>query len=135
MRTAELAGNSAGNPANGVTASPTAGAANSDLLAALTGKQAGRDRVVAEKTRRVVLASLGVIQDQQAGRRRTRSLVLAYLLLALLAFGPLAWRVADDIIGGEHISDIATQTSLWGCILCPAILAAILVARWPRSKD
>ena len=73
-------------------------------------------------------------EDQKAGRRRTRSVVLASLLLALLAFGPLAWRVADDLIGGEHISDIATQTSVWACILFPAILAAFLVAGWSRSK-
>jgi hypothetical protein len=137
VRTAELAGNSAANPASGVNEGPATGAAAAkrDLLSALSGKQAGRDRAVAESTRRVVMASLGVIQGQQAGRRRTRSLALAALLLALLAFGPLAWRVADDLIGGEHISDIATQTSLWACILCPAILAAFLIAGWSRSKE
>lgn len=135
MRSAELAGNSAANPASSATDGTAAGTAKRDLLSALTGKQAGRDRVVAETTRRVVMASLGVIQDQQAGRRRTRSLALAAVLLALLAFGPLAWRVADDLIGGEHISDIATQTSLWACILCPAILAAFLIAGWSRSKE
>lgn len=133
MRTAELAGNPAGNP----PPSPPAGAgpAERELLAALAGKQAARDRAVAENTRRVVLASLGVMQDQKAGRRRTRSLALASLVLTLLAFGPLVWRVADDVIGGEHISDIATQTSLWACILCPAILAACLVAGWSRSRQ
>jgi hypothetical protein len=132
LRTAELAGNPGAHPAS----DPTSGSGpNADLLAALTGKQAGRDRAVAEKTRRVVLASHGVMQDQKAGRRRTRSVVLASLVLALLAFGPLAWRVADDLIGGEHISDIATQTSVWACILFPAILAAFLVAGWSRNKE
>jgi hypothetical protein len=109
--------------------------ANRDLLAALSGKQAGRDRAVAEKTRRVVMASLGVMQDQKAGRQHTRSLVLASLLLVLLALGPFVWRVADDLIGGEHISDIATQASLWVCVLCPVILAAVLVAGWSRSQS
>ena len=140
MKTAELAGNQAANPAQGAQGStfvPAGGArtANPELLAALAGKQAGRDRFVAEKTRRVVMASFGVMQDQKAGRRRTRSVVLACLLLALLAFGPLAWRVADDLIGGEHISDIATQTSLWACILIPAVLAAFLVAGWSRARE
>jgi hypothetical protein len=137
VRSAELAGNTDANPPSGATDGPVVGtaAAKRDLLSALTGKQAGRDRAVAESTRRVVMASLGVIQDQRAGRRRTRSLALAALLLALLAFGPLAWRVADDLIGGEHISDIATQTSLWACILCPAVLAAFLIAGWSRSKE
>jgi hypothetical protein len=132
LRTAELAGNHGAHPASDPTA---ASGANTDLLAALTGKQAGRDRAVAEKTRRVVLASHGVMQDQKAGRRRTRSVVLASLVLALLGFGPLAWRVADDLIGGEHISDIATQTSVWACILFPAILAAFLVAGWSRNRE
>ena len=137
MKTADLAGNNAAIPAQGSASVPAAGArpANPDLLAALAGKQAGRDRVVAEKTRRVVMPSFGVMQDQKAGRRRTRSVVLASLLLALLAFGPLAWRVADDLIGGEHISDIATQTSLWACILIPAVLAAFLVAGWSRARE
>ena len=132
MRAAELAGNTGANAASGAASGPSS---NADILAALSGKQAGRDRAVAEKTRRVVLASLGVMRDQKAGRRRTRSLVLASLLVALLAFGPLAWRVADDLIGGEHISDIATQTSVWACILFPAILAAFLVAGWSRNRE
>jgi hypothetical protein len=138
LKTAELAGNHAANPAaQGSASAPASGtrAANPELLAALAGKQAGRDRVVAEKTRRVVMASFGVMQDQKAGRRRTRSVVLASLLLALLAFGPLAWRVADDLIGGEHISDIATQTSLWACILIPAVLAAFVVAGWSGARE
>lgn len=136
MTAAELAGDPAGNPASGNPPSTTSGdAANRDLLSALSGRQAGRDRAVAESTRRVVMASLGVIKDQQAGRRRTRSLALAAVLIALLAFGPFAWRVADDLIGGEHFSDIATQTSLWACILCPAVLAAFLFAGWSRRKN
>jgi hypothetical protein len=138
LKTAELAGNHAANPAaQGSAPASATGArgANPELLAALAGKQAGRDRFVAEKTRRVVMASFGVMQDQKAGRRRTRSVALAALLLALLAFGPLAWRVTDDLIGGEHISDIATQTSLWACILIPAVLAAFVVAGWSRARE
>jgi hypothetical protein len=108
--------------------------ANRDLLEALAGKQAGRDRAVAENTRRVVLASAGVMRDQRADRKRSTSLALAGILLVLLALGPFVWRVADDIIGGEHWSDIATQTSLWVCVACPALLAAALVAGWSRIK-
>ena len=130
MRTAELGGSTAENPVSSAGVED----ANRDLLVALSGKHAGRDRAVAENTRRVVMASLGVMQDQKAGRQRTRSLVLASLLLALLALGPFVWRVADDLIGGEHIGDIATQASLWVCVLCPAILAAVLVAGWSRLK-
>lgn len=132
MRVVELARNPAGTsiPAT----AEGADAANRDLLSALAGKQGARDRAVGENTRRVVLASLGVMRDQRADRKRSRALALASILIVLLALGPFVWRVADDIIGGEHWTDIATQTSLWVCILCPAILAAALVAGWSRSK-
>jgi hypothetical protein len=115
---------------------PAAGAenANGELLASLAGKRAARDRAVAQTTRRVVRTSLGVMQDQQAGRKRSRALALAALLLVLLALGPFVWHVTDGLLGGEHMSDIFTQTSLWICILCPAILAAVIVAGWARSK-
>lgn len=129
MRTGELASGPARNPASGGSAE-----AERDLLSALAGRQAGRERAVAENTRRVVLASAGVMQDQKAVGKRSRSLALASFLLLVLALGPFLWRVADDLIGGEHWSDIATQTSLWVCLLCPALLAAALVAGWSRIK-
>jgi hypothetical protein len=128
VRAAELAANAA------KAQTLNAEEAQRDLVASLAGKHAGRDRTVAEKTRRVVLASAGVMKDQRADRKRSKSLALAGFLLMLLALGPFVWRVSDDVIGGEHWSDIATQTSLWVCLLCPALLAAALVAGWSRIK-
>jgi hypothetical protein len=128
VRAAELTGNAtAGTRVE-------AESSNRELLAALTGKQAGLDRAVAENTRRVVMASAGVMRDQKANRKRSTSLALASILVMLLALGPFVWRVADDLIGGEHWGDMATQTSLWVCVACPALLAAALVAGWSRFK-
>ena len=104
-----------------------------DLVSSLTGGEAGRDRAVAQKTRRVVLASLGVMQGQKVGRKRGRALALASILLVVLALGPFVWHVADDLVEGEFLSDIPTQTSLWVCILCAALLAAALIAGWRRK--
>jgi hypothetical protein len=130
---AEWTGEAAGNAV--ASARADGDAANGDLLGALTGRQAGRERAVADKTRRVVMASLGVMEDQKAGRKRSRSLALASFLLIVIALGPFVWRVTDDLIGGEHLSDMATQFSLLACILCPAVLAAVVVAGWSRSKS
>lgn len=126
MKAAELAENSGTRPA--------ADDANRELISALAGKQAGRERAVADKTRRVVMTSAGVMKDQRADRMRSRSLVLAIFVLMLLALGPFIWRVSDDLIGGEHWTDMATQTSLWVCVLCPVLLAAALVAGWSRIR-
>lgn len=125
---AELVQNAASSASSGAEV-------NHDLLSALAGTQAARDRAVAFKTRRVVMTSLGVMQDQKAGRKRSRALAIATILLVVLALGPFFWHVADDLIGGEHIADIATQTSLWVCILCPALLAAALIAGWRRNRS
>jgi len=93
-----------------------------------------RDRVVARSTRRVVMASLGVMKDQKAVRRRSRSLALAALVIVLLVIGPLAWLVVDYFSSGAHWGDLTTEFSLWVCILCPALLAAALVAGWLRKR-
>jgi hypothetical protein len=108
---------------------------NGELLAALAGGRAGRERAVAHRTRRVVLTSLGVMQEQRAGRQRVRALALAAILLVLLVVGPLAWWAVDNLIAGEHLGDLTSQFSLWVCILCPALVAAALVAGWLKHKS
>jgi Na+-driven multidrug efflux pump len=95
---------------------------------------AERDREVAHRTRRVVLASAGVLNDQKEGRKRTRSVALAATLLVLLVVGPLVWWAADNLISGEHMGDLTSEFSLWVCILCPALLAAALMAGWLRKR-
>lgn len=106
-----------------------------DLISALAGRQASRDGAVAHRTRRVVLASLGQLQDMKASRKRSRAVALAVLLLVILLMGPFVWRVVDDLIGGEHFIDLATQFSLLICIFCPAVVAAVLVAGWARRDS
>ncbi len=93
---------------------------------------ADRDREVARNTRRVVLASLGVMEDQKAGRRRNRAVALAATLFILVIVGPLIWWAVDTLVTGEHLGDPASQLALWVCILCPALLAAALMAGWLR---
>jgi len=110
-------------------------AADRDLVAALAGGHATRERTVAHRTRRVVLASMGVMQDQKAGRQRVRALALASILLVLLAVGPLAWWAVDNLIAGERLGDLTSQFSLWVCILCPALVAAALVAGWLKHRS
>ncbi len=106
-----------------------------ELLAALAGGQAGRDRAVAHRTRRVVMASMGVMQDQAAGRRRIRALALAALVVVVLMVSPLVWWAVDNLFAGEHLGDLTCQFGLWVCILCPALVAAALVAGWWKHRS
>jgi hypothetical protein len=105
------------------------------LLAALAGGQAGRDRALAHRTRRVVMASLGVMQEQRAGRQRIRAAALAAIVLVVLSLGPLVWWAVDYLFAGEHLGDLTCQLGLWVCILCPALVAAALVAGWLKNRS
>lgn len=111
------------------------GSHEADLHAALAGQTADREREVAHSTRRVVMASLGIIKEQKAGRRRVRAIAIASILVFLLVFGPLIWWAVDNLVSGEHLGDLAGELSLWACILCPALLAAAVVAGWLRHRS
>ena len=106
-----------------------------DLVSALAGHQANRECAVAHRTRRVVMASLGVMREQKAGRRRVRSAALASILLVVLGLGPLVGWAIDNMIAEEHLGDVTSQLVLWVCILCPALVAAALVAGWARNRS
>lgn len=107
----------------------------SDLVRALAGKCASRECAAADRTRRVVLASLGVRREQAENRKRNRSIALAGLLLMIFALGPFVWHLADELVEGEHICDITAQLGLAACVVFPAILAAALVAGWLRRRS
>lgn len=114
---------------------PRAGGVDRDLLSALAGTQADRECGVAWRTRRVVVASHGLMQEQKAGRKRIRAVALAAILLMVLGLGPMLHWAVGSLVAGEHLSDVTSQFALWVCILCPALVAAALVAGWMRNRD
>jgi len=122
-------------PARDDAGAPRRPGGDRDLLTALAGCQAGRERAVAHRTRRVVQTSLGVMQEQKAGRQKVRGLALAALLLVTLGLGPLVWWAAENLIAEEHLGALACQLSLWVCIFCPALVAAALVAGWWKHRS
>lgn len=105
-----------------------------EVLAGLAGGGAERERAVAYTTRRVVLASLGVLKEQKADRRRSRAVALAAAVVVLFVVGPPLWWLADTLVEDELVTSVTGQIGVWAFLLCAALLASALVAGWVRQK-
>lgn len=112
-----------------------AGANADDLARALSGNDGDRDRAVAQQTRRVVLASLGVIKDIKADHRRNRAVAIAVTLLVFFVVGPPVWWLADTLIEEERLTSPISEIAVWGFLMSTAVLGSALLAGWLRRKS
>ena len=117
------------------TANGTSAEARSEVIAALSGAKGHREREVAHRTRRVVLASLGLMREQEAGGRRRRAVAVAATLMVFVVVGPPVWWIADTLIEEERLTSTVSQISVWSFFLCTALLASALLAGWLRRRS
>lgn len=106
-----------------------------EVLTALAGGDAEMARSAAHRTRRVVMASLGVMQEHKAGLKRNRALALGATLLVFVVLGPPIWWIADTLIEEERLTTTMSEITVWGFFLSTALVASALLAGWMRRKS
>lgn len=111
------------------------GSANGELVESLAGVRADRDRTVADRTRRVVMASAGLMQEQQAGRKRIRAMALAATLVIFFVVAPPIWWIAETLIEEEHLTSLMSELAVWSFFSITALLGSALLAGWLRRKS
>jgi hypothetical protein len=104
-----------------------------DLIEAVSGLQGERDRTTADKTRRVVMASAGVMQDQRAGRKKVRAWAIAATLVVFFIVAPPIWWLAETLVEEQHLTTIA-EIAIWGFFSITALLGSALLAGWLRRR-
>lgn len=107
----------------------------SDLIDAVSGLQGDRDRSLGDKTRRVVMASAGVIQDQQAGRKKIRAWAIAATLVVFFIVAPPIWWLTETLIEDQHLTSTFGEVAIWGFFSITALLGAALLAGWLRRRS
>lgn len=105
------------------------------LKEALAGCSGERDRATADRTRRVVMASAGVMQEQRAGRKKIRAMALAATLVIFFVVAPPIWWVAETLIEEEHLTSTLSELAVWGFLSVTALLGSALLAGWLRRKS
>jgi hypothetical protein len=106
-----------------------------DLIDAVAGIRGERDRATADKTRRVVMASAGVMQEQRAGRKKIRAWALAAILVVFFVVAPPVWWIAETLIEEEHLTSTVSELAVWGFFSVTALLAVALLAGWLRRRS
>jgi hypothetical protein len=106
-----------------------------EIIGSLAGGQAEHERTVGQKTRRVVMASLGVMREQKAGRKRIRALALAAILILIFVVGPAVWWVVDTLADEGLLGSPTWEIGIWTFLLISALLGCALLAGWLRRRS
>jgi hypothetical protein len=109
--------------------------AQNDLIDSVSGFQADRDRTIADKTRRVVIASAGLMQEQCAGRKKMRAMAVAATLVIFFVVAPPIWWLAETLIEEQHFTSAFSEVAIWGFFSITALLGSALLAGWLRRKS
>ena len=107
----------------------------SDLVDALSGLDAGRERALANRTRRAVH---NAAEDMREGRhlgRRSTAIALLTLAGLLMLLSPAIWNSVDDLLGGEFMLDLPGMVAAMAFTLFAAVAAVLFLVSSQGKGD
>src|ERR1700753_375922 len=104
-----------------------------DLLRAVSGRDVNAQLPVVARTRRAIRVADENRREQSERERRTLGLSLFAGGAMFVLLAPVLWDSMDDLIGGEHFSDLPTQVALISTLLMISVVAALVVLWRSRS--
>ena len=95
------------------------------LLAALSGTDATRERVLGQRTRRAMLAAIGDIDAERRNRRRGIMLGVLIVAALVMVLSPAIWNAVDELLGGEFLLDLPGMIAALTFTLFAAVAAVL----------
>ena len=110
------------NDLDGVAANHSA-----ELIAALSGLDASRERALGNRTRRAVHNAAADLEEGRHLGRRSGAIALLVLAGFLMLLSPAIWSSVDDVLGGEFMLDLPGMVAALAFTLFAAIAAVLFL--------
>jgi hypothetical protein len=108
--------------------------APSELLAALSGLDANRDRALTNRTRRAVHEASATLQEGRHLSRKSTGIAILTLAGFIVLLSPAIWNSVDDMLGGDFQLDTPGIVAAMAFTLFAAVAAVLFLvggqSRW-----
>ncbi|HEY0784470.1 MAG TPA: hypothetical protein VGD62_01285 [Acidobacteriaceae bacterium] len=106
---------------------------DAELVSALSGLDAGRDRALSMRTQRAVHRAADDMEQGRHVRRRSLAIVLLTLIGLLMLLSPALWNMVDELVGGEFLLDLPGIVGALALTLFAAIAAVLFLIGGDRQ--
>jgi hypothetical protein len=113
----------------------TAPDARGDLLRAVAGLDASAQQPLVSRTRRAVRVADESRRVQGERGRRQIGITLFVFGGILILLAPTIWGGIDDLMSGEHFTDLPAQVALFSSFLLLAVVGALVAVWRSRAKQ
>lgn len=108
---------------------------SSELVAALSGLDANRDRALTNRTRRAVQEAASDLREGRHLTRRSGAIALLTLAGFLMLLSPAIWSSVDDMLGGEFLLDLPGMIAALAFTLFAAVAAVLFLISGEGNRN